>query len=111
MPILSLQSPALRRMLFTQQSARCQNFGRTKEDEARICAIEEHKHDSLEIARSTLEGSYTYLDEVLGTLKDSDLELKGHHSKFGDQALAWFLKDFVTDHLILAQSWGGLPQS
>jgi len=87
------------------------NFGRTKEDEARICAIEEHKHDSLEIARSTLEGSYTYLDEVLGTLKDSDLELKGHHSKFGDQALAWFLKDFVTDHLILAQSWGGLPQS
>jgi len=75
------------------------NFGRTKEGEARIRAIEEHKHDSLATARSTLMRSYTYLDEVLGTLKDSDLELKGHHSKFGDQTLAWFLKDFVTDHL------------
>ncbi len=77
-----------------------QNFGRTKEDEARIHAIEEHKYDALEGAHDALMRSYTYLDEVLGTLKDSDLELKGHHSKFGEQTLAWFIKDFVTDHLI-----------
>ncbi len=76
-----------------------QNFGRTKEDEARIRAIEQHKLDSLETARGALARSYTYLDEVLGTLKDNDLELKGHHSKFGEQTLAWFIKDFVTDHL------------
>ena len=76
-----------------------QKFGRTKEDEARIRAIEEHKHDSLETTRGALARSYTYLDEVLGTLKDSDLELKGQHPKFGEQTLAWFIKDFVTDHL------------
>ena len=75
------------------------NFGRTKEDIARIRAIEEHKHDSLETTSSALTRSYTYLDGVLGTLKESNLELKGHHSKFGEQTLAWFIKDFVTDHL------------
>lgn len=76
-----------------------QNFGRTQKDEARIHAIEEHKQDTLEKAHGALTRSYTYLDEVLETLKDSDLELKGHHPKFGEQTLAWFLKDFVTDHL------------
>ncbi|GAC1648590.1 MAG: hypothetical protein NVS4B12_17040 [Ktedonobacteraceae bacterium] len=76
-----------------------QNFGRTHKDEARIRAIDEHKHDSLDTARGALTRSYTYLDEVLGTLKDSDLELKGRHSKSGEQTLAWFIKDFVTDHL------------
>lgn len=76
-----------------------QNFGRTHKDEARIRAIEEHKQDTLDEARGALERSYMYLDRVLSTLKDSDLELKGHHYKFGEQTLAWFIKDFVTDHL------------
>jgi hypothetical protein len=76
-----------------------QNFGRIKEDTGRIRAIEVHKHDSLETAYNALTRSYIYLDEVLGTLKDSDLTLKGRHSKFGEQTLAWFIKDFVTDHL------------
>ena len=75
------------------------NFGRTKEDEARIHAIEKHKDDLLETAGGALTRSYTYLDEVLSTLKDSDLERKGYHSKFGEQTLTWFIKDFVTDHL------------
>jgi len=76
-----------------------QNFGRTQKDEARIHAIEKHKQDTLDQARGTLERSYVYLDKALNTLQDSDLELTGHHSKFGEQTLAWFIKDFVTDHL------------
>ncbi|GAC1394566.1 MAG: hypothetical protein NVS4B11_21070 [Ktedonobacteraceae bacterium] len=76
-----------------------QNFGRTKEDEARIHAIEEHKQDTLDEARGALTRSFMYLDKVLSTLKDSDLELKGQHPKFGEQTLGWFIKDFVTGHL------------
>ncbi|GAC1375636.1 MAG: hypothetical protein NVS2B12_33750 [Ktedonobacteraceae bacterium] len=76
-----------------------QKFGRTKEDEARIRAIDEHKNDSLAAARAALPDSYMYLDKVLTTLKDSDLALKGRHSKFGEQNLDWFIKEFVTDHL------------
>lgn len=74
-------------------------FGRTQDDEARIHAIEEHKQDSLDTMRGALTRSYTYLDEVLGTLKDGDLDLKGHHPRYGEQTIAWFIKDFVTDHL------------
>ncbi len=76
-----------------------QNFGRTHKDAARNQAIENHKQDTLNETEHALERSYQYLDKALSTLKDSDLELKGHHSKFGDQTLAWFIKDFVTDHL------------
>ena len=76
-----------------------QNFGRTHKDEARIQAIEDHKQDKLDEAQGALERSYHYLDTALSTLKDSDLELTGRHSKFGEQTLAWFIKDFVTDHL------------
>ncbi len=75
------------------------NFGRTQQDEARIQAIEDHKQDTLDEAQGALERSYGYLDKALSTLKDSDLELTGRHSKFGEQTLAWFIKDFVTDHL------------
>ncbi|GAC1560622.1 MAG: hypothetical protein NVS2B2_22260 [Ktedonobacteraceae bacterium] len=76
-----------------------QVFGRTQQDEARIRGIEDHKQDTLKDAQGALEQSYLHLDKVLSTLNDSDLELKGHHLKFGDQTLAWFIKDFVTDHL------------
>ncbi|MBA2680231.1 MAG: DinB family protein [Ktedonobacteraceae bacterium] len=76
-----------------------QKFGRTKEDPDRIRAIEEHKEDVLDAARSSLARSYTRLDQELSTLKDSDLALKAVHPKFGEQTLAWFIQDFVTGHL------------
>ncbi len=76
-----------------------QNFGRTQQDEARLQAIEDHKQDTLEEAQGALGRSYRYLDKALSTLKDSDLELTGRHPRFGEQTLAWFIKDFVTDHL------------
>src|SRR5215467_10063502 len=47
-----------------------------------------------------LPSSYAHLEQVLGKLKDSDLELTGHHPRFGDKTLAWFIEDFVTHHLI-----------
>jgi hypothetical protein len=75
------------------------NFGRTKEDPNRIRSIEEHSHDTLEQMRLALPDSYGYLDNVLSTLTDSDLELTGHHSKFKEHTLDWFIKEFVTDHL------------
>ncbi|HCI78177.1 MAG TPA: hypothetical protein DHW02_00635, partial [Ktedonobacter sp.] len=51
-----------------------QNFGRTKEDPDRIHSIEVHSHDALDQMRIALPDSYSYLDNILRTLKDSDLE-------------------------------------
>jgi uncharacterized damage-inducible protein DinB len=76
-----------------------QNFGRTMQDAARLRAINEHGSDDLEQIRAALPGSYARLAQVLSELKDSDLELIGRHSRFGDQTLAWFIEDFVTHHL------------
>ncbi len=76
-----------------------QNFGRTMQDERRLQAISQHGSDNLQHIRATLPNSYARLDQVLSHLKDSDLVLTGHHSRYGDQTLEWFIKDFVTDHL------------
>lgn len=75
------------------------NFGRTLQQPRRVRAIEEHGHDTLATARAELPQSYASLDQVLGTLKDSDLDLWGLHPKYGDQTLDWFIKDFLTDHM------------
>ena len=76
-----------------------QNFGRTMQHAGRLQAIKELGSDDLERIRAALPGSYARLAQVLGELNDSDLALTGHHSRFGDQTLAWFIKDFVTHHL------------
>ncbi len=88
------------------------NFGRTMQDTGRLQAINEHGSDDLVQIRAALPGSYAHLKQVLSELKDSDLELTGHHSRYGDhleltghhsrygdQTLAWFIEDFVTHHL------------
>ena len=77
-----------------------QNFGRTQQHEGRLKAISEHGGDSLEQIKALLPGSYARLQEVLDTLKDSDLELTGVHPRFGEKSLDWFIEDFVTGHLI-----------
>jgi hypothetical protein len=77
-----------------------QNFGRTQQHEGRLKAISEHGGDSLEQIKAALPGSYARLQEVLGNLKDSDLELTGVHPRFGEKSLDWFIEDFVTGHLI-----------
>ncbi len=76
-----------------------QNFGRTHQHEGRLRAIAEHGKDSLAQAKAALPGSYEHLDRILSTLKDSDLALQGHHSRYGDRDLAWFIHEFVTQHL------------
>jgi uncharacterized damage-inducible protein DinB len=77
-----------------------QNFGRTMQHAGRLQAISEHGSDSLEQIRAALPGSYGRLNAVLSSLQDSDLALTGHHPKFGDQTLEWFIEDFVTHHLV-----------
>lgn len=76
-----------------------QPFGRTHEHEGRLAALREHGHDSLAQARAALPGSYARLDEVLSQLTDSDLALTGHHSRRGEQSLAYFIEEFITRHL------------
>jgi uncharacterized damage-inducible protein DinB len=76
-----------------------QNFGRTMQDAGRLQAINEHGSDDLVQIRAALPSSYARLAQVLGELKDNNLELTAHHSRFGDQTLAWFIEDFVTHHL------------
>src|SRR5207248_2209137 len=60
-----------------------QNFGRTMQHEARLQAIREHSSDSLAQIKAALPGSYDRLQEVLGKLRDSDLQLTGIHPRFG----------------------------
>jgi DinB superfamily len=76
-----------------------QNFGRTAQHEGRLRAVEEHGSYTLAHAAAVLPDSYTHLDQVLSTLKDSDLNITGHHSTFGERSLAWFIEEFVTGHL------------
>jgi hypothetical protein len=75
------------------------NFGRTAQDEGRLRGISEHEKDDLSRTKAALLVSYTRLDEVLGSLKDSDLALTGKHPKYGEKSLDWFIKEFVTGHL------------
>jgi uncharacterized damage-inducible protein DinB len=75
------------------------NFGRTQQDVGRLQGISEHEMDSLKAIKAALPGSYARMDEALGSLKDSDLQLTGKHVKQGEKPLGWFIEDFVTDHL------------
>lgn len=77
-----------------------QHIGRTMQHEGRLAAIRDHGTDSLEQIKAALPGSYARLEQVLSKLKDSDLELTGHHISYGDKPLAWFIEEFVTGHLI-----------
>lgn len=76
-----------------------QNFGRTAQDEKRLSAIKRYGTYTLAQATAALSDSYTHLDQILSTLQDSNLELTGRHSKFGEKQLEWFIEEFVTQHL------------
>lgn len=75
------------------------NFGRTMQHEGRQAALREHGRDTLEQARAALPSSYAHLDEILSRLQDRDLELTGQHVKLGERTLAWFVREFITEHL------------
>ena len=75
------------------------NFGRTPENVGRLRGISEHEMDSLKGIKAALPGSYVRLDEVLGRLKDSDLELTGQHPRYGEKPLGWLIEEVVTNHL------------
>ena len=76
-----------------------QNFGRVQQDERRLKAIRDHAHDSLAQIKALLPPSHARLQEVLASLHDSDLQLTGLHSRYGEKPLEWFMEDFVTGHL------------
>jgi uncharacterized damage-inducible protein DinB len=75
------------------------NFGRTAQDEGRLRGISEHEKDNLSSIKAALPVSYARLNEVLGSLKDSDLALTGKHPKYGEKSSDWFIEEFVTGHL------------
>jgi hypothetical protein len=74
-------------------------FGRTHEDSGRLRGISEHELDGLSKIKAALPRSYARLAEVLGKLKDSDLELTGKHVRYGEKPLHWLIEEFVTIHL------------
>lgn len=75
------------------------NFGRTMQHEGRLRGISEHELDTLPQIQAALPGSYARLEQVLSNLNGSELTLTGHHVKFGNQALTWFIEEFITRHL------------
>ena len=75
------------------------NFGRVATDERRIKEIADHARDSLDQIKAMLPISYARLQEVLASLRDSDLAITGKHVKYGEKTLAWFIEDFITGHL------------
>ena len=74
-------------------------FGRTHEDVGRLQGVSRREMDSLSNIKATLPGSYARLDEVLGKLRDSDLELTGKHVRQGEKSIGWLIDDLVTNHL------------
>jgi len=75
------------------------HFGRTQQDEGRLSAIRDHGHDTLQQTRAAMTPSFARLDETLASLRDSDLEITGVHSRYGEKSLDWFIEDLVTGHL------------
>ena len=76
-----------------------QNFGRVQQDERRLREIRDHAHDSLAQIKALLPPGHAHLQEVLASLQDSNLQLTGVHSRYGEKPLAWFMEEFVTGHL------------
>ena len=76
-----------------------QNFGRVQQDERRLKEICDHAQDSLGQIRALLPPSHAHLQAVLANLHDSDLQLTGVHSRYGEKPLVWFMEEFVTGHL------------
>jgi hypothetical protein len=76
-----------------------QNFGRIMSNPARLQGITDHEQDTLAQMQAALPISYASLAQDLAALQDSDLELDGEHSRYGLQSLAWFIEEFVTEHL------------
>lgn len=76
-----------------------QNFGRVITDVNRLKFISDHENDTLQQIKSLLSPGYARLQEVLGSLKDSDLEITGIHPRYGEKSLDWFIQDFVTKHM------------
>ncbi|HYX50933.1 MAG TPA: DinB family protein, partial [Ktedonobacteraceae bacterium] len=74
-------------------------FGRSPDDAARLQGISQHEMDSLSKIKAALPGSYARLDEVLGKLKDSDLELTGKHVRYGEKSVGWLIDDLICTHL------------
>lgn len=75
------------------------SFGRVATDERRIKEIADHAQDSLEQIKAMLPISYARMQEVLASLRDSDLAITGKHIKFGERTLDSFIEDFITGHL------------
>ncbi|MDQ6661705.1 MAG: DinB family protein [Chloroflexota bacterium] len=76
-----------------------QNFGRTMGHEGRLQGIRDYESADLAQIKAALPSSFGPLEAVISTLKDSDLELTGVHSKHGEKSLEWFIEDFITRHL------------
>lgn len=76
-----------------------QTFGRTQGHEGRLQGIRDHESDTLAQIKAELPGSFGPLEATISTLKDSDLQLTGVHSKYGEKPLEWFIEDFITRHL------------
>lgn len=76
-----------------------QNFGRVMTDVNRLKFISDHENDTLPQIKSLLPTSYARLEEVLSSLKDSDLSITGMHPRYGEKSLDWFIEDFVTKHM------------
>lgn len=76
-----------------------QKFGRVMTDERRLKFISDHGNDTLSQIKSLLPTSYARLEEVLSSLKDSDLSITGIHPRYGEKSLDWFIEDFVTKHM------------
>lgn len=75
------------------------SFGRTMQHEGRLRGVRDHETDALAQIQAALPGSYARLEQVLSGLTDNDLAITGNHVKFCSQTLAWFIEDFITQHL------------
>jgi uncharacterized damage-inducible protein DinB len=73
-------------------------FGRTHEDADRIGAVEEHGHDSLDLAVSRVRAGLDECVRVLRGLPDAAWAIGGLHPRRGMMTIGQLVDAFVVDH-------------
>jgi len=75
-----------------------QPFGRTVEDADRISAVEQHAHDSLDLAVNRIRASLQECVSVLGALPADAWSSAGQHPARGRMTIAELVDAFLVSH-------------
>ncbi len=76
-------------------------WGRGIQDEARLAAVRQADHRSIDDVVDGIQKARDYANEQLSSLKDADLLVEAPHRnpKFGVKPMTFLIEHFITEHL------------